>query len=126
MVGKPTRPGFHTITPYLIVADVDAELAFMRRAFGATETFRTTGNAGGTHVEVKIGDSMVMIGGGGGESVPSMVFLYVEDVDAVYRDALDAGATSLMEPVDQDFNDRMGGVEDAMGIQWYMATHAIR
>lgn len=64
MIGKPNRPGFHTITPYLMVQDVDASITFVEEAFGATERFRTTGGAGGTHVEVQIGDSMLMLGGG--------------------------------------------------------------
>lgn len=123
MVGRPIREGFHTVTPYLIVQDVDKLIAFVKQAFGATETFRTTGAAGGTHAEVRIGDSMVMIGSAGGESMPAMIFLYVEDVDAVYRSALQAGATSLMEPADQPHNDRMAGVKDPFGNQWYMATH---
>lgn len=123
MLGKPIRAGFHTVTPYLTVADVEAELAFMQTAFGAEQTFRSTGSAGGTHVEVRIGDSMVMIGGNSGQSMPAMVFLYLENVDAIYQGALAAGATSLMEPTDQDHGDRMAGVEDASGIQWYMATN---
>ncbi len=125
MVGKSTREGFHTVTPYLIVDEVDTLIAFVKQAFGAEETFRTTGSAGGQHVEVQIGDSMVMIGAGAaGEAMPTMLFLYVEDVDAVYQRALEAGATALMEPSDQSHGDRMAGVKDASGNQWYMATHA--
>lgn len=126
MVGRPIREGFHTVTPYLLVQDVDKLIAFVQQAFGATETFRTTGGAGGTHVEVRIGDSMVMIGdGAAGELMPAMVFLYVEDVDGIYRRALDAGATTIMEPADQPHNDRMAGVKDEFGNQWYMATHLV-
>ena len=125
MIGKPIREGFHTVTPYLIVGDAEGLVNFVKQAFEATETFRTTGAAGGLHVEVRLGDSMVMIGGASGvEPMPTMLFLYVEDVDAVYRSALTAGATSIMEPADQPFSDRMGGVQDAFGNQWYIATHS--
>ena len=126
MIGEPTRAGFGTVTPYLMVRQVDPIVDFLRQAFGAKETFRTTGGAGGIHCEVRIGDSMVMIGGdapGGVEPKPSALFLYVEDVDAVYARALDAGATSLIEPGAQFGEQRGAGVEDPFGNQWFMARH---
>lgn len=126
MIGRPLRDGFHTVTPYLIVHGVDRMIMFVKQAFDATETFRSTGAAGGTHVEVRIGDSMVMIGGDGpqpAQPMPAMLHLYVEDADGVYRRALDAGATSLMEPADMGDGDRRGGVQDAWGNQWYISTH---
>ena len=98
----------------------------MKQAFGVTEFLRTTGSAGGIHAEVRIGDSVVMIGGGGawsGEAMPSTIYLYMEDVDAVYKRALQAGATSITEPEDQPYGDRMAGVKDAFGDVWYIATH---
>lgn len=125
MVGEPIREGFHTVTPYLLAREADDLVAFVKQAFGATETFRTPGGAGGLHIEVRIGDSMVMIGGAarGGELMPAMLYLYVEDVDAVYRRALGAGATTLEEPADQPDGDRRAGVKDRFGNQWYIATH---
>jgi PhnB protein len=98
----------------------------VKQAFGATELMRTTGSAGGIHAEVRIGDSMVMIGGGGawsGEAMPSAIYLYMDDVDAVYKRALQAGATSITEPEDQPYGDRMAGVKDTSGDVWYIATH---
>jgi PhnB protein len=81
------------------------------------------GAAGGTHVEVRIGDSMLMIGGGTGGAMPAALYVYVEDVDAVYQRALAAGATTLMEPSDEADGDRRGGVQDPFGNQWFLARH---
>jgi uncharacterized glyoxalase superfamily protein PhnB len=77
------------------------------------------------HAEIKIGDSIVMMGEGGegGKVFPAMLHLYVEDVDGLYQRAIQAGAKSVREPADQPYGDRTGGVEDAFGNQWWMATH---
>ena len=126
MLGQSPRPGFHTVTPYLVVDDLDRMIAFVKDAFGATEHYRTQGGGGGTHVEVRIGDSMVMIGG---PDTPrhSMIFLYVEDVDNVYAAALQSGATSLMPPADDLFGEPRGaGVQDPCGNDWYFANWAER
>ena len=100
-------------------------MIFCRAAFGATELFRTPGGGGGTHVELRIGDSIVMIGGGEGgqemEPMPTMLFLYLEDVDAVYDAALAAGATSLVEPAPMFGEPRGAGIQDPSGNQWYFA-----
>jgi PhnB protein len=118
------RSGFHTVTPYLIHPDVAGLVAFIARAFGGVETFRSRGSAGGLHVEVRIGDSMLMIGGtDGGLPLPAMLYLYMEDADAVYRQALAAGGTSLMEPAELGDGDRRGGVQDPFGNQWWIGTH---
>ncbi len=98
----------------------------VKEAFTATELFRGTGSAGGIHAEVRIGDSMVMIGGAGtwnGEPMPAAIYLYMDDVDAVYKRALQAGAASLSEPADQPYGDRVAGVKDSFGNVWYIATH---
>lgn len=123
---KLFREGFHTITPYLTVQEAPELIDFVKGAFGAEELFRTTGTAGGIHAEVRIGDSMVMIGGGGawkGTPMPVGIHLYVEDADAVYNRALQAGAISLSKPVDQPYGDREAGVKDLCGNLWYIATH---
>ncbi|GAC1360152.1 MAG: VOC family protein [Ktedonobacteraceae bacterium] len=123
MTTKPVREGFQTVTPYLIAQDVDTLINFVKQAFGATEFSRTTGSAGGIHAEVKIGDSMVMIGGSASSgSMPAMIHLYMNDVDAVYKHALQAGATSIMEPADQPDGERRAGVQDAFGNQWYIGA----
>ncbi len=117
---RPIREGFHTLTPYL---SGPLELIdFVKRAFGGEELLRAPGSAGGLHCEVRIGDSIVMIGVGG-KPMPTSLHLYVEDTDAVYRRALEAGATSTEKPVDQPYGDREAGVRDLSGNDWYIATH---
>ena len=126
---NPIPKGYRTVTPYLIAQDGPAMLEFAKRAFGAEEMFRAVGTAGGIHGEVRIGDSMLMMGGG----IPGKKFsstanthalhLYVPDCDAVYKQALQAGATSLDEPRDQEYGERSGGVKDPAGNVWYIATH---
>jgi PhnB protein len=123
---KPIPDGYHTVTPYLVVRDVARLIAFLRQAFGATELMRAARPDGSImHAEVVIGDSRVMMG----EPTPSMpsmpgcVHLYVVDTDALYHLALQAGATSLREPSDQFYGDRMAGVQDPLGNQWWIATH---
>lgn len=123
---KPIREGFHTITPYLIVPGAAELIDFVKQAFGASELYRGTGSAGGIHAEVKIQDSMLMIGGGESLShaaTPTALHLYVNDADAVYERALEAGATVLHKPVDQPYGDREASVKDLAGNHWYIATH---
>jgi PhnB protein len=122
---KPSfkREGFNTVTPYLTVEQPAELLEFTRKAFLATELGRTTGSAGGMHAETKIGDSMLMIGGGVGlEQRPTAIHLYVPDVDESYRRAIEAGATSLMAPADQPYGERSAAVADPTGNRWYIAT----
>jgi PhnB protein len=123
------RPaGFHTVTPYIIVHDAPALIEFTTRTFGAEERSRATGSAGGVHAEVRIGDSMLMIGGGApelswrGEQRQTALHLYVEDTDAAFQRAVQAGATPIQQPVDQEYGERSGGVKDAFGNYWYIAT----
>lgn len=119
---KVKREGFHTVTPYLIVQPAVELVEFVKQAFGAVESFRATGSAGGLHCEVTIGDSTVMIGGGPGfDARPAAIHLYVTDVDEVYARAVAAGATSLAEPSDQDYGERVAGVRDIGGNEWYIA-----
>ena len=116
------REGFHTITPYLIAQPAVELVDFVKQAFGAVESFRTTGSAGGLHCEVKIGDSVVMIGGGPTfEPRPVAIHLYVPDVDEVYARAVEAGGTSVAEPSDQEYGERIASVKDIGGNEWYIA-----
>lgn len=131
MIGKPTRPGFHTITPYLIVRELEPMIKFLEQAFGATVHYRTRGGSGGVHTELRIGDSMVMVSGGEEgqtmEPMPTMIFLYLENVDETYQAALAAGATSLMEPTDGAFGEPRGaGIQDPSGNQWYFSNWEAR
>jgi len=127
--GDPIPKGFRTITPYMIAVDGPALLDFAKNAFGAEEISRGVGSAGGLHGEVKIGDSMLMIGGGipGREfrPTPSTIALhvYVKDIDAVYEQALAAGATSVSEPAEMEYGERSAGLKDPAGNYWYIATH---
>lgn len=120
---NPVPEGFHTVTPYLMGPDVDGMVEFMSRAFGATEVFRARGAAGGIHVEVRVGDSMIMTGGlQDMEPQPASIFLYMDGVDELYDRALEAGATSIEEPADRPEGDRRAGVADPFGNSWFIAT----
>jgi PhnB protein len=88
---NPIRAGFHTITPYVTVPQAAKMIDFVKNAFGAQELFRDTGSAGGIHAELRIGDSMMMIGGGSafrGTPTPTMFQYYVPNVDEVYARAI--------------------------------------
>jgi PhnB protein len=117
--------GYHTITPYLIIQSPSAVIAFLKEAFGAEELFRMDLPDGRLmHGEVRLGDSKLMIAEATAEwpAQPGVFYMYVEDVDATYRRAVDAGAEPVMEPADQFYGDRHGGVRDAAGNQWWIAT----
>jgi PhnB protein len=119
---KFKREDFHTVTPYLIVKPAVELVDFVKQAFGAVESFRATGSAGGLHCEIKIGESVVIIGGGPTfDPRPAAIHLYVSDVDDVYERAVAAGATSLAAPSDQPYGERVAGVKDIGGNQWYIA-----
>jgi PhnB protein len=123
---KPIPEGYHTVTPYLTVRGVAKLMDFLKRSFGAAEKERMTQQDGRImHAEVRIGDSVVMMGEPADESslMPGMIHLYVDDVDTTYQRALQAGATSLREPEDQFYGDRSAGVRDAFGNVWWIATH---
>jgi PhnB protein len=126
MAVKSIPDGYHTVTPYLIVESADKLLTFVKQAFAAEETVRMAGPDGSVgHAEVRIGDSVVMLADATEQSpaLSAMLHLYVEDCDATYQRALDAGATSVRELKDEFYGDRMGGVRDPFGNQWYVATH---
>jgi uncharacterized glyoxalase superfamily protein PhnB len=125
MAVKPIPDGFHTVTPYLIVKGAAKLLDFLEQAFRAEETFRMPGPEGIMHAEVKIGDSFVMMSDAMGEygPTPTMLFLYVEDVDGVHKRAVQTGATSVQEPQNQFWGDRAGAVKDSFGNTWWIATH---
>lgn len=126
MTVKPIPEGYHTVTPYMVVSDVEGLIDFVKRAFGADERHRSTLPDGTImHAELRIGDSPVMMGTARGpwQPMPAAIYLYVEDADAVYRQALSAGAESIMEPADQFYGDRNAGVKDAQGNLWWIGTH---
>jgi PhnB protein len=126
MAVKPVPDGYHTVTPYLIVDGAQELLSFVKKAFGAEETVLMAGPDGSVgHAEVRIGDSIVMLADATKQSpaLAAMLHLYVEDCDAAYQRALDSGAESVREPKDEFYGDRMAGVRDRFGNQWYVATH---
>lgn len=127
--------GFHTATPYLIARDAAAAMEFYKKAFGATELERITDENGAVrHGEFKIGDSPFMITGEhpdfpawqspisrGGS--PVHIYLYVEDVDALFKHVISCGATELLPVKDEFYGDRIGALTDPFGHVWYVATH---
>jgi len=124
---SPIPRGFRMVTPYLVAADGLALLEFVKNAFGAEETGRAM-TPMGVHGEVRIGDSMLMMGGGvtgkkfPGSLQPQALHMYVEDADAVTKKAVAAGATLIDSPRDQDYGERSGTVKDPAGNFWYIAT----
>jgi PhnB protein len=131
---KAIPDGYHSIQPYLHIRGAAEALEFYKKAFGATERMRMAqadGRIG--HAEIQLGDSVVMLADEHpeqdiyspkhfGGSATSIMF-YVADCDAVYQQALSAGARSLREPANQFYGDRMAGVEDPFGFQWWIGTH---
>ncbi|HEY7561521.1 MAG TPA: VOC family protein [Gaiellaceae bacterium] len=134
MATKPIPEGYHTVTPYLAVDDAAEAIAYYTKAFGARERSRMEAPDGSIgHAELEIGDSLVMLSDPfpqattrtpkelGGTT--ATVFLYVEDVDAVVKRAVDAGATVTMAVADQFWGDRFGAITDPFGHSWSIATH---
>jgi PhnB protein len=134
MATKPIPEGYHSLTPYLAVDDATEAIEFYKKAFGAKERGRmdAPGDTIG-HAELEIGDALVMLSDPspqsatrspkelGGTSVS--VFMYVEDVDAFVKKAVDAGANVVMEVADQFWGDRFGTISDPFGHIWSIATH---
>jgi len=126
----PVPKGYSTITPYIVAQDADALIDFMKKTFDAEELFRSgPGSEGGLHAEVRLGDSMMMVGGGGaglkwrGTPMPSAFHVYVPDCDATYARALEAGGMSINKPADQFYGERSATVKDAAENFWYIATY---
>jgi PhnB protein len=112
-VELPGRPpaGYHSVTPRMVVADVAAAVDFLRTVFGATGEARPDRPA-----EVRIGDSLILVSPAvEREPFPAFLYVYVDDVDGTHRRALDAGATSVEEPLDTPYGDRRAMVQDPFG-----------
>jgi len=131
---KPIPEGYHSVTPYLIVHGGAEAIEFYKTAFGAAELFRfptPDGKIG--HAEIKIGDSPIMLadefaemGYKGPQSLggsPVSLMIYVDDVDTVFKQAIDAGATVKEALQDKFYGDRIGTVIDPFGHRWHLATH---
>ena len=123
---KPIPDGYHTITPFFVIKDSPEFIDFLKKAFNANEIFRHNYPDGRImHAEVKVGDSMIMLSEASEQfpATPGCYYLYVNDVDTTYKQAIEAGATSVTEPADQFYGDRSGGVKDSFGITWWIGTH---
>jgi len=131
---KPIPDGYHSVTPYLMVAGAAQAIDFYKKVFGAVETMRFPGPDGKIgHAEIRIGDSVIMLADDqpgalcrgpkslGGSSVG--ILLYVKDVDAVFNQAVAAGAKVVRPVANQFYGDRSGSVEDPFGHSWTIATH---
>lgn len=121
---KPDQ--YSSVSPYLVVDGAAKTIEFLKRVFGATELRMYPDEQGRVmHGEVTIDDTVIMLADGnppGWPAVPAHVHIYVRDVDDVYRRALEAGAESIQEPVKKDDEDKRGGVRDAGGTTWWIAT----
>jgi PhnB protein len=123
--GGPVPAGMHTVTPTLHVVGTDRLIAFARQAFGAEELARHLGPDGAVmHAEVRIGDSVLELGEARGfvPPMPCGLHYYVDDVDAAYARAIEAGATSLGPPSDRPYGDRAAELADPFGNHWFLAT----
>ena len=130
---KPIPDGYHSVTPYLICDRAGDAIEYYKKAFGATELFRMDHEGKIGHAELKIGDSPIMLADefpqmgyrspkslGG---TPVSLMIYVPDVDTVYKQAIDAGATEVKPLTDQFYGDRSGTLTDPFGHVWTIATH---
>ncbi len=121
-MAKSIPVGWRSVTPRLVVHDPAKLIDFLKKAFGASGDL----TAGAPSV-MTIGDSIVMVSGvGPREPMPASLYLYVDDVDATYQHALEAGAVCLEEPADMPYGDRRGMVKDPCGNDWQIATHKER
>jgi PhnB protein len=126
MAKKFIPEGYPQVNPYLIVDEPAALIQFIADVFGAKETRRHEDDKGRiAHAEMRIGDSVIMMGGANEQwpAAPAALYVYVEDTDATYQRGLAAGGTSLQEPADQFYGDRSAGIKDRFGNQWFIGTH---
>jgi PhnB protein len=127
MFGVQLPAGYHSVNPYIVVEGVERLIGFLDEAFGGVEhgerEIRSDGTVG--HAEVQIGDSVVMLSEATVEypARPCVCFAYVDDADEVFRRALAAGASAIIEPSEQPWGDRVGGFHDPFGNRWWVATH---
>ncbi len=123
---NPIPSGYHSVTPYLVVEGVPKLIDFLKNTFNAQELARMKGPDGRVaHAEVKVGDPIVMMSDATPQypPMPGNLYVYVEDVDMVYKRALEAGAASVSQPTTQFYGDRSASVKDPMGNIWGIATH---
>jgi PhnB protein len=121
---KPAN--YNTVSPYLIVNGAEATIEFLKRVFGAIELRKFPDESGKLmHAEVRIDDTVIMLADPAPPDWPPVscyVHIYVQDVDETYRKAMEAGAVSVQEPVKKQDENKRGGVKDAGGVTWWIAT----
>ena len=120
-----TIDSYRTLTPYLVVPDADAEMRFLKAAFGATEnSCQRNDNQTVMHAELTVGNALVMLGQAGDDwkALQAALYVWVPDVDATYARALQAGATSQSMPEDKPYGHRTAGVVDRNGITWWIGS----
>lgn len=126
MKPKPVPEGYQSVIPIMIVDNPEKLIDFIVKVFDGQEMHRYSGPEGKImHAEVRVGDSVIMLGSSS-EKYPanqSMLNIYTEDTDQLYKKAIEAGATSIMEPTNQFYGDRSAGVKDSFGNTWWIATH---
>ena len=131
---KPIPDGYHKVTPYLIVDGASDAIAWYAKILGATERMRMAGPDDRVgHAELELGDSVIMLadefpdmGARGPKTIGGSavgILVYVDDVDAVFEQAVKAGATAREQPEDKFYGDRSGTFEDPFGHVWHVATH---
>lgn len=132
---KPIPEGFHSVTPMFMFKDSRKAIEFYKKAFGAQERFAMPGpdGKGVMHAEVLVGDSIIMMGDEHPQEIcksaetmggsPISFFFYVDNVDAAFRRAVEAGATAKMPVQDMFWGDRVGTVQDPFGYSWMLGTH---
>lgn len=130
---KPIPEGYHSVTPYLICKGAAQALDYYKTAFGAIELFRMEHNGQIGHAEIKIGDSPIMLADEQPEmkylspqtlgGTPVSIMIYVDNVDTIFKQAIDAGGVEMKAIQDQFYGDRSGTLTDPFGHVWTVATH---
>lgn len=126
---KPIPERYNTVTSFLVLKDVPQFIEFAKKAFGAEELERfydPADNVSVSHAEIKIGNSVIMLSEvtlASPQPVTGMFYVYVEDVDSIYKKAIDSGGESVREPQNQFYGDRVAGLKDKFGNFWWLATH---
>jgi PhnB protein len=119
--------GYHSVNPYIVVEGAESLIGFLVEVFDGVEHAEREIREDGTicHADVRIGDSVVMLSEASADypARPSVHFAYVDDVDAVFRKALDAGAKPILQPSEQPWGDRVGGFHDPFDNRWWVGTH---
>lgn len=120
-------PGFHTVTPYLVVDGAARLIDFLVQGLGGSEELRHVDGDIVAHAQVRLGDSMLMLSDASDAwpPMPCSLYLYVDDADAAMARAVAAGATVIMEVGDKPYGDRQGGVRDPGGNVWWLSQRLV-